>query len=181
MIANRLPRRLVLLRHAKSSWEADAARDVDRPLAPRGEEAAPEVGRFLAERDLWPEWVLCSPAKRTRQTWKRVRDAVEIPPALVYDPALYLASARTLLARIKETPARITTLLVVGHNPGLQELAADLARRADPQVGDAIAAKFPTAAVLALAFDETDWSALGAAPGRLLAWRTPKGREPHEF
>lgn len=181
MIANRLPRRLVLLRHAKSSWDADAARDIDRPLAPRGEAAAPEVGRLLAERDLWPEWVLCSPAKRTRQTWKRVSRAVEIPPVVAYDPALYLASARTILARVKETPARITTVMVVGHNPGLQELAADLAARADGEVAAAIAAKFPTAAVLALAFDDVAWGELDGAAGRLLAWRTPKGREPHEF
>jgi len=181
MIATRLPRRLVLLRHAKSSWDSDAARDVDRPLAPRGEEAAPEVGRFLAERDLWPEWVLCSPAKRTRQTWKGVRTAVELPPVVVYDPALYLASARTILARIAETPARITTVMVVGHNPGLQELAAQLAERSDPAVGAAVAAKYPTAAVLALAFDAPDWAGLEAEAGRLVAWRTPKEREPHEF
>ena len=181
MIANRLPRRLVLLRHAKSSWDSDAARDFDRPLAPRGEAAAPEIGRFLADRDLWPEWVLCSPAKRTRQTWKRVSPAVEIPPVVVHDPALYLASARTILARIRETPARITTVLVVGHNPGLQELASDLAHRAAPEVGAAVAAKFPTTAVLALAFDDAAWSDLDGEVGRLLAWRTPKGREPHEF
>lgn len=181
MIATRLPRRLVLLRHAKSSWESDAARDVDRPLAARGEAAAPEIGRFLAERDLWPEWVLCSPAKRTRQTWKRVRPAVELAPVLVYDPALYLASARTILARIKETPARITTTMVIGHNPGLQELAAELAQPADAAVAAAVAAKFPTAAVLALAFDTAGWSDLDTEPGRVLAWRTPKGGEPHEF
>ena len=181
MIATRLPRRLVLLRHAKSSWESDAGRDVDRPLAPRGEEAAPEVGRFLAERDLWPEWVLCSPAKRTHQTWKRVRATGEIPPVVVYDPALYLASARTILARVKETPARITTVMVIGHNPGLQELAAELAQRADPAVGAAVAAKFPTAAVLALAFETADWAGVEDEPGRLLAWRTPKGGEPHEL
>lgn len=181
MIAYRLPRRLVLLRHAKSSWEADATRDFDRPLASRGETAAPAVGGFLAERDLWPEWVLCSPAKRTRQTWKRVSPAVEIPPVVVYDPALYLASARTILARIKETPARITTVMVVGHNPGLQELAADLVHRAEPRVASAVAAKFPTAAVVALAFEQEDWSGVDAESGRLLAWRTPKGREPHEF
>ncbi|NBB70319.1 MAG: histidine phosphatase family protein [Alphaproteobacteria bacterium] len=181
MIEPRLPRRLVLLRHAKSSWQSNAARDVDRPLAPRGEDAAPDIGRFLAERDLWPEWVLCSPAKRTRQTWKRLQPTVEIPPAVVYDPALYLASARTILARVKETPARITTVMVIGHNPGLQELAAELAQHADPAVGGAVAAKFPTAAVLALAFDTADWAEIEGAGGRLLAWRTPKGREPHEL
>jgi len=180
MIDTRLPRRLVLLRHAKSSWDTDAARDVDRPLAPRGEAAAPAVGRFLAERDLWPEWVWCSPAKRTRQTWKRVAPIVEIPPVLVYEPALSLASARTLLARIAETPARISTVLVVGHNPGLQELAAELATRADAEVGEAVRAHFPTAAVLALAYENGDWTSLADAPVRLLAWRTPKGTAPYE-
>ena len=181
MNATRLPRRLVLLRHAKSSWESDAARDVDRPLAPRGEDAAPAVGRLLAERDLWPEWVLCSPAKRTRQTWKRVRGTVEVQPVVVFDPALYLASARTLLARVKETPARISTVLVIGHNPGMQEFAAELAQRSDPSLAAAVAAKFPTAAVLALAFEATDWAGLEDAIGRVLVWRTPKGDEPHEF
>jgi len=181
MIATRLPRRLVLLRHAKSSWESDAARDIDRPLAPRGESVAPTVGRMLAERDLWPEWVLCSPATRTRQTWDLIRPEVELAPVVVFDPALYLASARTLLARVAETPARVSTVLVVGHNPGLQELAARLAERVEPAVGATVSTRFPTAAVLAVAFETAEWTAIDDVESRLLAWRTPKGREPHEF
>jgi len=71
--------------------------------------------------------------------------------------------------------------MVIGHNPGLQELAAELAQPADTAVAAAVAAKFPTAAVLALAFDTAGWSDLDTEPGRVLAWRTPKGGEPHEF
>ncbi len=181
MVELPLPRRLVLLRHAKSSWDTDAARDFDRPLAERGEAAAPDVGRFLVERDLAPEWVLCSPAVRTCATWALVRAGLDVPPVEVFDPALYLASARTLLLRIHETPARVSSLVVIGHNPGLRDLAAELAAAADPAVGAAIAAHFPTAALLAIDVDGPDWSVVGSHAGRILAWRTPKGREPHEF
>lgn len=176
-----LPRRLVLVRHAKSSWESDAARDVDRPLAPRGEAATPGVASYLDERNLVPEWVLCSPAVRTRRTWALIRAALDVPPTEVFDPALYLGSARTLLTRIGEVPPRVSTVMLIGHNPGLQDLAAELATRADPGVGEAVAAKFPTAAVLALEYDCASWAAIDGAPARLLGWRTPKGREPGEF
>lgn len=176
-----LPRRLVLLRHAKSSWESDAARDFDRPLAERGAQAAPAIGRLLAERDLLPEWVLCSPSVRTRSTWALVAEALDVPAVEVFDPALYLASARTLLARARETPRRVSSLMLVGHNPGLQDLAAQLAHAADRAIGEAIATKFPTGAVLALDIEGDEWAAVGSVPHRLTAWRTPKGREPLEF
>ncbi len=181
MAAFHPPRRLVLLRHAKSSWESDAERDFDRPLAARGARAAPAMASLLVERDLLPEWVLCSPALRTRQTWAHVRPLLDLPPVEVFDPALYLASARTLLQRIEETPGRISTVWLIGHNPGLKDLAAELAAAADTAVGEAVAQKFPTAAVLALAFDAPDWPAIGSSTGALLAWRTPKGQEPREF
>ncbi len=176
-----LPRRLVLLRHAKSDWESDATRDFDRPLAERGVAAGAQVARSLGERGLLPEWVLCSPAVRTRATWDFVAAHLELPAVEVFDPALYLASARALLARIRETPARVSSVMVIGHNPGLQDLAAELARRTEQGIGEAVTTKFPTAAVLAVEIDGNGWEGVGSEPHRLLAWYTPKGKEPLEF
>lgn len=176
-MAAEIRRRLVLLRHAKSDWSDPALHDRDRPLAARGQKAAPVMAAQLAKLRLMPDRVLCSTARRARETWDLIRPTLAAQPEEVFEPELYLAEPNTLLARIQKTPARITTLLVIGHNPGLQELALQLADRADPETADAVAARFPTAALIAFGFTASRWSALSEAPLEVLARTSPRDVE----
>ncbi len=114
---------LLLLRHAKSSWDNPGGRDFDRPLAPRGRRTAPLIGGHLRDRQLLPDLVLCSTARRARETYDLVVPAVG-GSAIQFEQALYLATPATLLRLAKATPATVERLLVVGHNPGLQQFAA---------------------------------------------------------
>jgi phosphohistidine phosphatase len=160
-------RRLVLLRHAKSDWP-DVA-DHERPLAKRGRRDAPAVGRWLVTSGYLPDAVVCSTARRARETWDLT--AAQLPPGaspvVRYEPRVYEASALGLLMLVREFDPAWRTALVVGHNPGLAELTVGLLGP------DAEApAAFPTAftAVLGL---PGPWE--GAAPqeARLLAFAVP--------
>ncbi len=135
-------RQLVLLRHAKAAVDSDTGQDLDRPLAPRGREEAPVVGKALADAGAEPELVLVSAARRTRETWELVSAAFPGVEARFLDE-LYDATAETLLHLVER--AKVARLMIIGHNPGLQELAIRLARRNTP-LDAAVRAKFPTCA-----------------------------------
>jgi phosphohistidine phosphatase len=167
-------RRLVVLRHAKSARPPDVP-DHDRPLAPRGRRDAPAAGRALAAADCLPDLALCSTAVRARQTWELASAQWGTPPPVRHDPRLYAADAPGLLAVVRETPPEVGTLLLVGHNPGLEDLVLDLAGDGLDDTLERVRAKFPTSALAVLSWRGTDWSALtpGAA---LLTWVTvPRG------
>ncbi|TWV56019.1 histidine phosphatase family protein [Streptomyces misionensis] len=167
-------RRLVVLRHAKSA-RPEGVPDHRRPLAPRGLRDAPAAGRALAEADLLPDLALCSTAVRARQTWQLASAEWGTPPPVRHEPRLYAADVSTLLAVVRETPPEVETLLVVGHNPGLEDLVLTLAGDGLDDTLDRLRAKFPTSAIAALAWHATGWPAL--APGvALLTWfRVPRG------
>src|ERR1700747_2679052 len=120
-------RRLLLLRHAKSSWAEPGASDHARALNRRGQEAAPRIGAYLARHRLIPDAVLCSTARRTRETWELVAaEAPAAPPPPTFAERLYDATPRTLLDVFRRADPAAESLLVVGHNPGLQEVATAL-------------------------------------------------------
>lgn len=165
-------RQLLILRHAKSSWDDPSLADFDRPLGSRGQKTAPLMGRELARRGWLPDLALVSPALRTRETWQMV--AAELPrhvPAQFADE-LYEAAPATILARVRQVKA--TTLLVIGHNPGLQHFALRLAGAgSDESVFKKIEAKFPTAALARFALDG-DWADLAFGSARLTHCLRPK-------
>src|SRR5690242_6514131 len=115
-------RRLLLLRHAKSSWSDPGASDHERPLNRRGQEAAPRIGAYLARHRLIPDAVLCSTARRTRETWELVAAEAPAAPPPRFTEQLYDATPRTLLDVFRRADPAAESLLVVGHNPGLQEV-----------------------------------------------------------
>jgi len=119
-------KRIWLLRHLKSSWDDPGLADHDRPLAPRGRKAAKRIGRFASANGVRPELVLCSTARRARATFDLLADDLG-EPELKLEGDLYHASAADLLARLRALPAAAADVLVIGHNPALQELAAVLA------------------------------------------------------
>jgi phosphohistidine phosphatase len=156
-------RRLYLLRHAKSSWEEPGLSDHDRPLAPRGRRAAKAIGRHLRDHGIEPELVLCSSAVRARQTLERIGLEGRI------EPELYGAGAEELLARLHAVPASVRSVMLIGHNPDLQELALLLASDARE-----LEAKFPTGALATLTFGGHDWGALGPGTAELSGFVRPR-------
>ncbi|MGD0375417.1 MAG: histidine phosphatase family protein [Streptosporangiaceae bacterium] len=172
-MASRPARRLVLLRHAKSAWPD--LPDHDRPLAGRGRGDAPAIGRWLRETGCVPDLVWCSTASRAAQTWQLAAAELGADPPVSYQPRLYGATGGELAELIREAPATTATLLLVGHNPGIQELALMMAGTGGDPAGalDRAAAKFPTAAVAVLEFDG-GWPELSAGGARLVGFVVPR-------
>src|SRR5262245_33104669 len=122
--------RLMLLRHAKSDWSSAGMSDHERPLNQRGREAAPLMGRHIARERLVPSLVICSTATRTRETCDLMTAALSHAPPIRYEQRLYEAAPETIIKVIAATANDVHTLLVIGHNPGLQLVALTLANRA---------------------------------------------------
>jgi phosphohistidine phosphatase len=165
-------RRLILLRHAKSDRPAGVS-DLDRPLNSRGKRTAPRVGEYLAAEGLRPDVVVVSPSLRTRQTWDAVQPALKGPePEIVQ--AIYEAPDSALLAVLRSTPDTAASLLMIGHNPGLQELALRLAGSGDKTGRKRLTVEFPTAAVAVIDFEGETWGSVAAGSGRLERFVAPR-------
>lgn len=165
---------LALFRHAKSNWDDPGLKDFDRPLARRGEAAAPRMGVFMAAQGIEPELILCSPAVRTRQTLDLVLPCLNGTPTVVYEEGFYLGAASQLLARVRRVEANVRNIMIVGHDPGMHGLAVDLAGSGTPKQMQALAAKFPTAGLAVLDFEVDEWSRIGPGLGQLRLFMTPK-------
>jgi phosphohistidine phosphatase len=168
-------RRLILLRHAKSAWPNDVS-DHERPLAPRGRRDAPGAGRWLRETDHVPDLVLCSTARRTRETWQLAGENLGAQPQTVFEEQVYEASVVDLLDLVRQTPADVRTLLIVGHDPAMRgltlELAGDLLDDAEARALARVRVKYPTAAIAVLSFSQ-GWPELGAGEARLAEFVVP--------
>jgi phosphohistidine phosphatase len=165
---------LCLLRHAKAGSDKPGVRDIDRVLAPRGRSAAPRIGRFIADHHMEPDLVLCSTAERTRETAGLVLAEFSHRPEVVYTEDLYLAEPEQIRAVIESRSQGRKRIMVIGHNPGLQELALELAgagRRADLE---AIRMKFPTAGLAVLNFTATRWQDATPKTGILRLFMSPR-------
>jgi phosphohistidine phosphatase len=167
-------RRLMLLRHAKSDRSAPGAVDRDRPLEPRGKEAAPRIGAYMARHGLVPDRVLCSTARRTHDTWTLVAAAFSKPPSVKFEERVYDASATSILDLVRETAEDVHSLLVIGHNPGLQDLAGLLIASGDVEIRERLREKFPTAGLAVIDFPLDDWRKLHRRAGRLDRFVTPR-------
>jgi len=163
---------LHLLRHAKAAPQGEGT-DRERPLEQRGRRAAQALAAWAAEHKLAPALVLCSPSTRTRQTLDIIAPALLRPPQILFEDALYLATAGQLLARLRQIPAGTTCVMVVGHNPGLHELAALLSDVTGGPLMARLAAGLPTAAMASYEI-AVPWSALDRRLARVTALLTPK-------
>ena len=167
-------RRLYLLRHVKSSWtDADLA-DHDRPLAGRGRRAADAIADHMRAEAIAPDLVLCSTARRARETCERIGPALGAAPVR-YEAGLYGASAMSLLERLRGLPDDVGSVLLIGHNPAIEELAVALARpsrrRRDLEV------KFPTGALATLTGPLPSWRGLDHDSVELVAFVRPRDLE----
>lgn len=165
-------RRLMLLRHAKSAWPGGTA-DIDRPLAPRGREAAPRMARYIAEEVLLPDLVLVSPARRTQETWELVRAAAGDAPVRT-EPRIYEAPPGRLLEVVQEVEPEVRTLLLIGHNPGFEGLARLLVGHGDRYAFARLTQKYPTAGLAVIDCPVESWRDVEPRSGRLDRFVTPK-------
>ena len=165
---------LYLLRHAKSNWGSPELDDHDRPLAARGERAAAVMGVHFAQQQYQPSLVLCSSALRTRQTLEALLPHLPGHPELVVEEGIYLASCGQLLTRVQELDDGQSGVLLIGHNPGIAELAQTLAGSGERASLRRLAARFPTAASAVCEFDLQRWRDLAPGSGHLLSYATPK-------
>ena len=163
---------LILLRHAKSGWDDPVARDFDRPLNPKGQRAAVAMGRHMKSLGLAFDQVIASPAVRVVETLEQVRAGYGGDLAPQWDKRIYLASAATLLDLVHEFPDAADTVLMAGHNPGLEELVLGLvpggALRGD------VEAKFPTASLAEIHFEVERWQDIDPGEGELLRFTRPR-------
>jgi phosphohistidine phosphatase len=163
---------LLLLRHAKSSWDDPQLPDRERPLNKRGHRAAERMRETIRELGLTPDVVLVSPSRRTLDTLAALEPWDDTPLVEPMD-ALYLATAAQLLAVLRGVNETVRSLMLVGHNPGLHELAMQLAGTSAGDAARRLSAKFPTAALAEFSV-ATRWQQLGAAGTRLVRLLVPK-------
>ena len=166
-------RRLLLLRHAKAERLQPGGRDQDRVLAARGRADAKTLGAYLARHAFIPDRAVVSAAARTRETWTLLAAAMGQTPPASFEERLYDASPDTILQAIKETGPDTGTLMVIGHNPGLQELAAMLVASGDIDARERLGENFPTSALAAISFASRDWRGVHPHGGRLEHFVTP--------
>ncbi len=171
---------LTLLRHAKSGWDDPVARDFDRPLNAKGIRAAMAMGRKAAEDGLAADRLIASPAARVQQTLDAFFEGLGRTIEPIWDRRIYLASSSTLLDIIRETPAEVESLMLVGHNPGLEDLILDLVTDdGNSPLRDIVESKYPTACLARMSWDGSDWASLGSASGmRLNALTRPRDVDP---
>lgn len=175
MASSRPTRRLILLRHAKSAWPDDVP-DHERPLAPRGRRDAPAAGRWLRKSGYVPDRVLCSTARRARETWQLTEEQLDAHPLTVFEDRVYEASIVDLLDLARQTPADVHDLLIVGHDPATRgltlELASERSGNAEDEALGRVRLKYPTAAIAVLSFSG-DWRELAPDQARLTHFVSP--------
>ncbi|MFD9393652.1 SixA phosphatase family protein [Streptomyces sp. NPDC060000] len=165
------PRRIVLFRHAKADWPQ--VTDHERPLAERGRKDAAVAGRRLADTGIPVDLALCSPAVRTRETWKLAVHEFPQRPKTVYEERIYEASPGELIALLNETPDDVRDVILIGHNPGIQGLAEILSGQAEGDAGERMQRRgFPAAAFAVVSFDGS-WKSLEPGAATLLDYWAP--------
>lgn len=167
------PRILYLLRHAKSSWTDHRLDDHDRPLAKRGEDAVVRLRHHVAATGIAPDLVLCSSARRTTMTLEGIAPALPVKSTVLIEAGLYGAPSGDLLDRLHDVSDDVASVLMIGHNPGLEMLAPILIGDGEEDLRRRVAEKFPTGALATLAFDG-DWTELAPADATLAAFVVPR-------
>ena len=167
-----MPLTLVLLRHAKSAWD-DGVEDYDRPLSDRGRREAEWLADLIRARGIHPSRILCSSAQRTRETLAGLIPALTRPASIEMTRRLYEAPAERLLTVLREQLVTDEAVMLIGHNPGLENLAAMLVGAGEAGLISAMRKKYPPAGLAQLEFDAGTWSNVAPSSGRLVAFDVP--------
>lgn len=163
---------LLLLRHAKSSWDDSSLGDFERPLAPRGKNDAPRIGRALKQRGPTPDLIISSPAVRATQTIQSVVKAAGFAVTPQFDETIYGASSAELMRVVRRISNSISCAMLVGHNPGFEDMVSRLT---------GVTQHMPTAALACMEFQIDTWADVEDGEGKLAWFMTPKllGEERH--
>ncbi len=165
---------LLLLRHAKSSWNDAETADIDRPLSPRGLRAALTMGKAIAREDFMPDLVLYSPARRAAQTWNAVcMELPRTPPSRTIDTLYDFGDGSALLEAIRQHNGGARMLMLVGHNPSMEELAKRLIGSGPPRFRQQLERKFPTGALAVIGFSADQWDQVTDNSGTLTHFMRP--------
>lgn len=175
-----MPKQLLLLRHAKSSWDDASLKDFDRPLSSRGIKAAPRMGKYIHKNNLLPDLILCSTAVRTRETLDLASQKWKVAVPVEYTDSLYLANAQQILEQIYQQDDDVDTLMVVGHNTGMELLAELLIRNTESPLTEALRSKFPTAALAVYKCKLKSWQDLAYRSAKLVDFVTPRSLSEKE-
>ena len=163
---------LFIIRHAKSSWDASNVDDFDRPLNERGKRDAPRMGKRFKEKDIHPDWMVSSPAKRALSTAKRIAEALKYKKDdIKSDRRLYHADEETILTVVKELKDNRNVVMLFGHNPGLTEFVNSL------MDGSQDIDNIPTCGVVAFQFSIEHWTEVDWGKGKMLFFDYPKSKE----
>ena len=166
---------LLLFRHAKSAWDNPQLPDEARPLSERGVEAAGVMGRTIAALNLSPDRVLVSPARRATRTWEIAASGMTNPPAAEITPGLYdFGDGSRLMEVIRANGGNSRVLMLVGHNPSIEELARRLIASGDKRLRAKLESKFPTAALAVIRFNQSAWAQLTEGSGTLIHFIRPR-------
>ncbi len=165
---------LYLLRHAKAAAGMPGSGDRGRPLTPAGHASATAMGAFMAERGVVIDLTLCSAARRAVETWQALAAGLDAPPPAEIEDGLYSCGARGLLDRLRRVEEEATSVLLVAHNPDIQELAVMLAGEGPAPDRVRLSRDFPAGALAAVAADGISWSELGPGRARLVFFSPPK-------
>jgi phosphohistidine phosphatase len=169
---------LLLLRHAKSAWDDRGLDDHKRPLSKRGERSAKAMAGHIARKAPRPDLILCSTATRTRQTLAPLIKRLGAPsPPISLENGLYLATEEVLLAHLRAVTGHVSTVLLIGHNDGIGQLAADLAGSGPAEALDQLRAKFPTGALAVFRLPDRPWSDLAPGSAKLVEFVRPRDLE----
>jgi phosphohistidine phosphatase len=166
--------RLLILRHAKAEKPEPNLADRDRPLSKRGHKDARRIGAYLAHHALLPAAAIVSLARRTQETWEEMMAELPKPPKAIFDERLFLARSDLILRVIRETPRTVSTLLVIGHNPGLHECVLALIATGDVEARERLAEGLPTSGLVVIDGSGDGWRTLGPQRGRLERFITPR-------
>ncbi|MEM9062937.1 MAG: histidine phosphatase family protein [Pseudomonadota bacterium] len=167
-------KKLILLRHAKSSWKDAQLSDHDRPLNNRGRLASPVIADWLADLDHIPDHVFCSTSVRTRETYGLMHSAVDRLPPAEFEARLYHAAPDTMLDLIRTAPESSRTVMLIGHQPGLSAMARILCRERASRRCERAFEHFPTAAAAVLEFDADRWADVDYAMARFVDFAVPR-------
>jgi phosphohistidine phosphatase len=167
----------MLLRHAKSDLSAPGQSDHERDLNQRGRDTGPKVGHYLARHSLRPDQVLCSTARRARATWDLVATEIGEAPPVIFERRLYNAPAAAVLGIVQATDDAVRALMVIGHNPGLQDLTVMMIASGDLEHRERLHEKLPTAALVVIDFAVDSWAELHPHAGRLERFIVPRSLE----
>jgi phosphohistidine phosphatase len=165
---------LVLMRHAKSAWDDANMPDIERPLSPRGQKAAPLMGVRLKKAGYHPDVVLCSTAARARETLDLIADSLPKKTKVQHVKELYMAVPREMLTLVAKVPDSAETVMLIGHNPGMGSLTGWLAGDGDSELLSKIRRKFPTAGIAVVTFDVARWTEVSGESGTLAAFLRPR-------